>query len=636
MRHRVVGFSLLLGGALAGPAAAQVVMAGRLMAEKVAGSADRVPLTGVMCFAALPGADCEPRPFRTWETEPVGWYRFSGTAGAYTLLFTSPAHYVRPYVLTNIHTRAGDKLDRVVMPGFEYACFQEAAWDDKRASHYYQTFVARGTGITHVGFKLAHDGVDGGGPGAQNLLLSIHRPGPGTPDTWEQIGPAVLVPQVDCGGPKSYSYSAGWNSGEVPTTPGQTYAVHLRAENPEGTFQAWWRPDEDRAADCYRLGGAGTSGWTGRDLWMAIDGDGDGLLIPYNKRVHRQFVEFAGGGKRWAQTYVAQGRGLAAAILYAAVGTAEPPLSRQRCRVRIRRGGPEGPVVGLQKLAIGNGNYTGDASWGVFAAVYAPGEVALEPGQTYAIEFETIESYETLHGFINMKNQPSTEVPGFNPYRKVPPDHYEQGTAWADGRRKVDFDLDMQIVEYQFPATTGSRAVEGDNLLANGDFQATGAAAGASTGAMPDAWQRFGADTSSCQCVPDGKSTANRIARVSGEGLVDGGLVQRVEKLDRLETYLLEGQVRCSWAADVDRALLVGFDPTGQITDPQAATIVWTTLPSAHGVWLSYQSEPIRPAGDSISVWLRGRTTARTDYPFKADFDAFSLRRVRIGIPGEG
>jgi len=58
--------------------------------------------------------------------------------------------------------------------------------------------------------------------------------------------------------------------------------------------------------------------------------------------------------------------------------------------------------MGTPKIAIGNGNYTGDASWGVFGAVFAPGEVPLEPGATYAVEFESIENYQTLHGFVNL------------------------------------------------------------------------------------------------------------------------------------------------------------------------------------------------------------------------------------------
>ena len=78
----------------------------------------------------------------------------------------------------------------------------------------------------------------------------------------------------------------------------------------------------------------------------------------------------------------------------------------------------------------------------------------------------------------------------------------------------------------------------------------------------------------------------------------------------------------------------VGFDATGQDHDPRARTIVWTALPGRHGIFVPYRSEPIRPVKDSISVWLRGRTTSTTDWAYKADFDDFALRRVQTGVPG--
>ncbi|HEY2952558.1 MAG TPA: hypothetical protein VGK40_08250 [Verrucomicrobiae bacterium] len=44
-------------------------------------------------------------------------------------------------------------------------------------------------------------------------------------------------------------------------------------------------------------------------------------------------------------------------------------------------------------------------------------------------------------------------------------------------------------------------------------------------------------------------------------------------------------------------------------------------------------SDPIRPATNAISIWLRGRTTSTADPGFKADFDDFALRRARTGAP---
>jgi hypothetical protein len=51
-------------------------------------------------------------------------------------------------------------------------------------------------------------------------------------------------------------------------------------------------------------------------------------------------------------------------------------------------------------------------------------------------------------------------------------------------------------------------------------------------------------------------------------------------------------------------------------------------MPKTHGVWIEHTSDPIRPDGDKVSIWLRGRTTAVDPWPMKADFDAASLRSV--------
>jgi hypothetical protein len=441
-------FALLSYCALAEDPATQAVLTGRLRQPTTPQNDGTVPLGAIYVFGALAGPGKQPLAHRTWETEPAGWYRLAGPPGSYTLLFANPAHFMRPVVLTDVRARAGQtKCD--VQSHADYAVFAEKDWDRQPAQAYFQPFVARGRSVTQVGFKLATDGVDGFGPGSQDLEVSIHRVDSGPPDAWKQVGPTIAVLGVDCGGGKNRPWSAGWDSGEVPVQPGEPYAVRLKARRPSGTFQAFWQPCSDPASCCTRQGGKGPSGRTARRLWMSVATDDDELVIPYNKRVHREYGQFAGFGRKWSQTYVAQGISLAGVVVYAAVGGTQPPLSRQRVAIRVRRGGPAGPVVGVEKVAIGNGNYTGDASWGTFGAVLAPGEVPLTPGSTYAVEIETLETPETLRGFVNIKGQVSDERPGLNPYRKFPPDAYERGTAYRDGREPVDFDLDVQIIEFR-------------------------------------------------------------------------------------------------------------------------------------------------------------------------------------------
>lgn len=648
-RFAIVALSLL-GGALHG----QVLLDGRVTIPRWPGATETIPLPTVLCIASLPGSEHEPSAFRTWETEPPGWFRVSGAAGNYTLLFTQPAHFMRPHVLNNIFLRPEEKvLGLRVTPSFEFFSFGDKEWDTKPATDYFQTFVARGRGVTAIGFKLASDGVDGAGPGKQNLSASIHRRSEGTPDKWPQVGPTVPVLEVDSGGPKNYVWSAGWNSGEAPLQPGETYAVHLRAETPGNGLQAFWRKVEGDAPKVFRLGKDGDTAFQDRQLWVAVCTDGDGLLIPYNKRVQKSFGQFGGSAKRWSQTYVAQGRGLAGAVLYAAVGTAQPPLSRQRCVVRVRQGGPNGPVVGIEKLAIGNGNYTGDASWGMFCAAFAPGEVPLTPGDTYAIEFESIETEETLAGFINIKNVLSDPRASFNPYRKHARDDYAAGTSYKNNERQ-DFDLDMQVIEYEasgapasspaFEARVGKAGedavapVNATNLALNAGFNegafdtdpipsATKLSATAKTTGDLAGWRRFTNEPATMLAHIAGPSNDN-FARVFGPRRVDGGWSQRVGGLSRFETYQLAARVRASYPLDFEHRAQIGYDPTGQVEDSKASTIVWAAFPKRYGAWENFASEPIRPATNAISIWLRARS-AGAEFPFKVDFDDVSLRRVQ-------
>jgi hypothetical protein len=630
--------------AAASAAHAQIRLEGRALAERSPGSKEIVPLTGVVVFASLAGAGSESLSFRTWEMEPAGWFRLSGSAGRYTLSFSTPAHFARPVVLTNIFTRDAEVLTGFrVEPRFDYAEFGESAWDLEPASRYIQVFTAKGTSVTNVGFKLATDGVDGVGPGSQGVVVTVRRKGAGTPDTWEQVGPDGHVLDVDCGGPKSYWYSCGWASGEVPTKPGETYAVEVRPEDRSRSFQAFWRESKAGEEDCFRVTSEGGS-FVGRRIWLAVASDGDGITVAYPKRVHAQFRQLTRMGSKWTQTYRARGRSIASVALYAAVSGAQPPLSRQRARIRVRRGGPDGPVVGIEKVAAGNGNYTGDASWGFFGAAFAPGEVQLEPGEVYAIELESMETYHTVHGFVNIKGQVSDDRPGFNPYRKSPPDACVDGTAYYLGTEPVDFDLDMQVLEYEHAAECWQDAVGGPNRLANGDMESGDLRVGDPVASRVDSWRPFDLEPGTAHhylvdpAPPSASGTPNRIVRVAADAargkVADGGFVERAADLSSLETYRVSGLVRSTWPLDVEHQCFVGLDETGQVDDPRAKTIIWTPLPPVHGAFVQFASEPVRPRSTAISVWLRARATKHDEkFPFQGDFDGFALRRVRTEAP---
>ncbi|MGQ9588815.1 MAG: hypothetical protein ACUVYA_00820 [Planctomycetota bacterium] len=615
---------------------AQAVISGRVRIETPSGEA--AYLGKVFAFASPLGTRGETLSFESWEAEPAGWYRLSGLPGSYAVVFSRPASFARPLVLTNVHLLDGDRFSKDVAPVFQHFERSESAWDPKPAGAYFQPFVAKGPAVTRVGFRLASDGVDGAGPGSQDLVVSVHRVEGDRPEIWPRIGPELPVLGVDCGGPKNAVWSVGWCSGEVPTAPGKTYAVLVRSERPGGVFQPFFRLRTDASGGAWRADAEGRASRAEADLWLAVAGDGDGLAIPYAKRVHKEFGEFAGFRSRWSQTWVARGRSLAAAILYAAVGGTQPPLSRQRLLVRVREGGPDGPAVGAAKIAVGCGNYTGDASWGVFGAAFAPLEVPLSPGRRYAIEFESLETFETLHGFVNAKGQASDERPGFNPYRKVPPDEYPHGTAYAGGAEAMAFDLDLELVEFESAPAGWDEAEAGPNLLSGGDAEAPEAVVEGAASA--GAWMAFrlceGTSVERAAEWPGWENHVLRVAGAPGAPTADGGFVQRVSGLRRDETYRIRGRVRATWPADAERRCLVGYDPTGQDSDPEAETIRWTALPAVHGVFVPYRSDPVRPAADAISVWLRARSDRAAPFAFRADFDDFGLRRVDVSVPHAG
>jgi len=591
-------------------------------------------------FASLDGPNNETIATRTWEQAPRGWYWMSGPEGKYTLMFTGPSHglgpavFIRPIIFTNNYVKDGVTLDRKVVPNFDFGVFHNNGWDEKPAHAYYQPFTAKGTSITNIGFKPVHDGVDGADGGSQTILVSVHEAGSGTPDTWKQIGPTGTVLEVDCGGPKDYEWTVAWDSGEIPTVPGKKYAVCLRAEKSEGKFQMYMRKEVNNDDGCYRAGGLGTTGWTKHDLWMGVSGDSDGLYVPYNKKIQKEFRDFAGSSTKWSQTYVAQGNSLAGVILYAATSGVQPSMNRQRLTVRVREDGTEGKVVGVEKLAIGHGLYTGDASWGTFGVVYSPDEVKLTPGKTYAIEFETAETPYSLDGYVNIKNMVNDKKPGFNPYKKVAPDTYAKGTSYKDGTQKMDFDLDMQIVEYANHVPDWDQALDAENLIMNGDME---------SGQLGShAWSFLHIDKSNNDIIfGKGRDLAdhskNQFFTVSSREFnskIDGGYIQKVEGLSRMDNYVLSGKMRCSFSTDWDHATCVGYDLTGQTTDPNASTIVWKAMSGAHSVWNTYTSGPIRPEKDSISIWLRGKGTSKEGITFRSDFDEFSLQRMKTEVPG--
>src|ERR1051325_5922619 len=107
---RLANYLFLLLFAFGNSVLAQMLLDGRLTAQRWPGNQEEMPLSAIYCFASLDGSGHESFGFRTFETEPPGWFRISGPAGNYSLLFTQPAQFIRPLLVNKLFTRDHEKL----------------------------------------------------------------------------------------------------------------------------------------------------------------------------------------------------------------------------------------------------------------------------------------------------------------------------------------------------------------------------------------------------------------------------------------------------------------------------------------------------------------------------------------------
>jgi hypothetical protein len=210
-----------------------------------------------------------------------------------------------------------------------------------------------------------------------------------------------------------------------------------------------------------------------------------------------------------------------------------------------------------------------------------------------------------------------------------PANAYPDGMAFRDGQPQSNLDLEMTVVEYA-EKTRPVRIPEpleprGRNLIANGDFEA-----GEQVGdkEMPADWQRWSTQSTAYWYGPYGRDESDA-GRVIGGSInntaIDGGFVQQIIGLSRSKRYQLIAWSASSMQTDARYLSAVGYDPTGQTSDPQAKTIVWGLTGTMQNVYEQIVFNEIRPARDAISIWTRGKNKAPGGVTFHADFDDFSL-----------
>lgn len=403
---------------VAGPTAIAGTLTGNCWIEKVKGRpGSYLELYEWNIFAVRAGVNGQS--FRVGlPPNPRAYYGFDLSSGLYSLYLDQPLFWGRPKVVPAVNVAAGGTVTQNVELPTDYSCAfgdKSGAWGTDPwtswSDVWYQSFVATGSSITGVVFKLA-------GSNTSQIIITVHRDNGGVITTWPQVGTARTVYGVG-------SLNDNWvryRSGDIPTTPGQRYGLKLTGTggNPNNNY-AIFRRFEDGAG--YASGQAYNAAGQPQDfdLYAIILSDNDGTLIPYCSLAVDP-GDLAGWAGVWAQQIKAKGNALAGATLYFAGGdTWEKDIT-----FKVRTGGAAGPQVGPSKT----GHSAYQASTNAHVAVsWGPGEVPLTPGQIYYIE--------------------ASHPTGFNPLRFTNAiNDYADGTAYQSFGARPNVDLHMQVVEY--------------------------------------------------------------------------------------------------------------------------------------------------------------------------------------------
>jgi len=539
-----------------------------------------------------------------------GYTPFDVLPGQYAILLHQPEWFVRPAVVPDIKVKVGMNKARDLTPELDYACLfgqKMGAWQKlglpepwDHATVFHQTFVARGTSITHAHYKLA-------GCKAQSTRVSIHEVNESSPADWKQVGPERIDEHI---GALNDNW-VGWRSGEIKTTVGQRYAMRIEGRGPSDDNTISMLVHRDALGPGYDKGTAYADGKEQPyDIYSTVSSDID-TVIPY-MRIHDIKPGKLAGSGRWSQTWVAQGKSLAAVDLLVAWADDQDGVAAE---IRIHEKNPSGKVVGVTKRSH-------TAWWGpghgFLGFAWLPGEVELTPGKTYCAEFIPVRP--STYYSVSVVNHPKNLYP--------------HGTAFRDGKPYGDTDLEMTVVEYKKSGTPLPAPVvyqpKGENLLTNGDFEQ--GKPNRVDSYEPPGWKQWHTAPTAFWYDTFGRNGSNS-SRVIGGAInstaIHGGLVQRVENLDSNKHYRLSGWVAASGMTDKNYLTAIGYDPTGQTNDPDADTIVWKAAGRHSFDWEQIVINNIRPKDSAISVWTRGRNVTVGRLIFTADFDDLVLENEK-------
>jgi len=491
-------------------------------------------------------------------------------------------------------------------------------------SDFYQTFVATGPSVTRVATKLAGKNGD---HYSMTLNYAIYKTTAGPPSTWTRISPIrtrFLPGTMD---PIIHILDVNFLSSEAPTTPGEEYAIRywLGAGSQSTAFAIVARP-EDGSGFAAGQAWSGDSSLPGWDLYGYVTGGAPETITTFCPLNHEEPMDnvLLGWQNKQGQTFVASGLGLAAVELMYTVGCAPNPSLPVTVTVYNGFGGAK---IGTSKMS-----YTvTDECQGRVAAFWEAGEVPLEAGRTYYVEFDA-----TAGGGINVWGMKG-DMPGVN--------------AYVGGVSKAPTDLPMMIAEYSggdipTPLPTSTPDLRptptmtptpdiGENILPNGDMEqgSTG-----TTGHTPYLWTTWTGTGNPTYWFLDYGRDGSLAPRLIGGAIngktFDAGLYQQVTGLTAGERYGLTGWVSVVPMLNDVYEAWIGYDLTGQTSNGLAGTVQYTKT-GGSGMYAQMPVREFEATGGSVSIWLRARTTSTADV-YYSDFDDVVLWAIEDPTPTPG
>lgn len=304
----------------------------------------------------------------TFASAPVGYWGFDVLSGTYAIGVGHKDQFPRMFVFG---VAAGTTYLRIR----ENPDYYTTAFDyyPNPAQEFAQSFEALGTSVTSVSVKFATSQI------AQATIHPVTIDWLGNQTLGAQIGPARVLQ-----GDFNNDSMATWSAGEVPTTPGQYYAVKFRRSD-NNSFQVYYSRVRDFGGEDF----PGGRHWYGStqtsdSLKTVIGMDTDGVTSTMNTSIANSQIAFQGVAVA-GQTFTANGTSLVG-VHFLVGNVASQPDMEVAVFQSPGVGGMGANQVGPSKYvkAIDNNGRT--------VATWFPGEAPLTPGQQYYIRIKRVYS----------------------------------------------------------------------------------------------------------------------------------------------------------------------------------------------------------------------------------------------------